>query len=756
MSIKKITNENGPTLTYSTISGLKIIEKDGKFFKDNDRTGELKPFEDWQLTPIKRADDLAQRLSIKDIVGLMLFTAHLAIPSVGDRGQLYDGKAFEQSTHKPSDLSDTQIDYVKNLRIRHTLLTQVSSPADAATWNNNMQLLAEESPWAIPVVNSTDPRHGYNSNAEFNEGSGGKISQWPEPIGISATFDPAVAKKFGEVASTEDRALGISMYLGPQVDLDTEPRWMRFNGTFGESAHLSADIASALVEGLQDSDHTGQWGANSVSAMSKHWPGGGAIEGGRDAHFEYGKYSVYPGHNQSYQTKPFEAIIDPKTPSVQRTAGIMPYYSISYNFDPAHENVGNAYDHYLITDLLRGHFGYDEVVATDWCITANEPTDVLDILSGDQCWGVEDGYTVAQRHARLIMAGVDQFGGNRDPKPVLEAFDIISKLMGKPWAEQRFRLSAKRILKNIFQLGLFEDAYTDPEAAEKVAGAPEYVEAGLDAQSKSAVLLKNADHVLPLQKTTKVYIPKRHYPEQVGWYLAKIPAHDDYSLNLKAIDGQFELVDTPEQADVALLRIKSPERAFIKYNGYDPTLAKEPGDNGFLPISLQYRPYTAKMARKVSIAGDPRPGRTLNRSYQGKTTDTLNAADLELVEKTRQEMGTKPIIVSIDTTNPFVLAEIEPLADVIMLDFGISHHLLYELLTGAKEPSGLLPFQMPKDMDTVELQGEDTPFDMTPYTDNQGHTYDYGFGMNFDGPIHDWRTAKYLKDTNFNQLEAEK
>lgn len=754
MTIKKIQNENGPTLTCSTDSGLDILKVDGHFFKDNDRTGQLKPFEDWRLSPVKRAEDLSQRLSIKDIAGLMLFSAHLAIPSVGARGQLYDGKPFEKSGHKPSDLTDTQIDYVKHRGIRHTLLTQVSSPADAATWNNNIQELAEKGMWSIPVVNSTDPRHGYNSDTEFNEGSGGKISQWPEQTGIGATFDPAVAKKFGEVASTEDRALGISMYLGPQVDLATEPRWMRFNGTFGESAHLSSDLASALVEGLQDSNHTGKWGHNSVSAMSKHWPGGGAIEGGRDAHFEYGKYSVYPGNNQSYQLKTFESIIDSKKPSVQRTAGIMPYYSISYNFAKGHDNVGNAYDHYLITDLLRNHYGYDEVVSTDWCITENEPTNPLDILSGDQCWGVEDGYTVAERHARLIMAGIDQFGGNKDPKPILEAFDIISNLMGEPWAEARFRQSAKRILKNVFQLGLFEDAYTDPKKAEEIVGSPENVKIGLEAQAKSVIMLKNAGAVLPIQKDTKVYIPKRHYPQQVGWYLEKLSAHDDYSLNLAATKGHFKFVDDPDEADVALVRIKSPERAFVKYNGYDPELAKKPDDNGFLPISLQYKPYTAKMARKVSIAGDSRKGRTLNRSYQGKTTDTLNAKDLELVEDTRKEMGTKPVIVSIDTANPFVLAEIEPLADVIMLDFGVSHRLLYELMTGEREPSGLLPFQMPKDMDTVETQDEDTPFDMTPYTDSEGHTYDFGFGMNFEGQIHDWRTETYVKDTEFNQVPA--
>ncbi len=122
-----------------------------------------------------------------------------------------------------------------------------------------------------------------------------------EEIGLAATFDPDIVKRFGEIASKEYRALGIATALSPQIDMATDPRWGRFNGTFGEDPKLATDMARAYCDGFQTTrnglDGTAGWGADSVNAMVKHWPGGGSGEGGRDAHFNFGKYAVYPGGN---------------------------------------------------------------------------------------------------------------------------------------------------------------------------------------------------------------------------------------------------------------------------------------------------------------------------------------------------------------------------------------------------------------------------------------------------------------------------
>ncbi len=153
---------------------------------------------------------------------------------------------------------------------------------------------------AFPSITAVIPENdaGSSQTAEYKDGSAGDISLWPSSMGLAATFDPAIVKEFGEVASTEYRALGITTALSPQIDLATEPRWNRVSGTFGENSTMAADMARAYVDGFQTSDgsETG-WGMNSVNAMVKHWPSGGPEEGGRDGHYGYGKYAVYPGGN---------------------------------------------------------------------------------------------------------------------------------------------------------------------------------------------------------------------------------------------------------------------------------------------------------------------------------------------------------------------------------------------------------------------------------------------------------------------------
>ena len=744
MSLKKVKNTNGPELVYSDKSGIKIIEKDGLYFKNHSKTGVLQPYEDWRLSADKRAEDLANKMNIKEIAGLMLFTSHLAIPSIGVRAQTYNGKKYEESQANAWDLTDIQKTYFQESYIKHSLVTSVESPEVAAKWNNNIQEISESQSWGIPVVHASDPRHSVNADTEFNEGSGGKISQWPEQLGLAATFDPKEAKKFGEIASREYRAMGLTLTLTPQADLGTEPRWMRLIGSFGEHTELCTDMVKAYIDGFQTTSSTNGWGIESVNTMVKHWPGGGACESGRDAHFGYGKYAVYPGENFKEHQKPFINGAFKLEDGTEKASSVMPYYTISYNQDKKYnENVGNSYSKYMITDLLRNECNYDEVICTDWCITGDEPKNILELLSGDQCWGVEEGYTVAERHYKLLLAGVDQFGGNKDPKPVLEAYELMKKDYGEDWAEARFRKSAMRILRNMFRIGIFENPYTDVETASKVVGNDKYMEAGLETQKKSIVMLKNND-VLPLSKKTKVYIPKRLFPEQMGWYLEKIPSFEGYNMNMNEISKVFEIVEKPEEADVAIVRIKSPEKAFNRYNGYDIEEANK-GENGYLPISLQYRLYTAKYAREKSIAGDPRSEKQLNRTYKNKTIDTLNESDLDLVLDTKKRMGDKPVIVIVSTSNPFVISEFEPVVDSILIEFGVTTSALLDIISGKFEPSGLLPIQMPIDMKTVELQKEDVAFDMEPYVDSCGNIYDFGFGLNFSGVISDWRNKKYTK-----------
>lgn len=118
---------------------------------------------------------------------------------------------------------------------------------------------------------------------------------------------------------------------------------------------------------------------------------------------------------------------------------------------------------------------------------------------------------------------------------------------------------------------------------------------------------------------------------------------------------------------------------------------------------------------------------------------------MELVQDTRARMGSKPVIVSVNISNPMVMSEIEPFADAIFCTFDIQNQVVLELVRGKIEPSALLPFQMPADMLTVEAQAEDTPRDMKCYKDIDGNTYDFAFGLNWGGVINDSRVQKYKK-----------
>ena len=383
-------------LGYSLESGIDIIDEDGEpvdfavynlltdgpVFKDLNQNGSLDLYEDWRLSTEDRAADLAAQLiadkedGIHQIAGLMLYSAH-------------------QMSWVSSIPLQSQIEFLVNDDLRHVLIAgsaDANNPGNSkdeevnmglhARWNNNIQTIAEGLGFGIPANNSSDPRHGTSSvsTAEFYTANTG-VSAWPSSLGLAATFDPAITKEFGKIASLEYRAMGIATALSPQIDIATDPRWGRFNGTFGEDPLLASDMARAYVDGFQttydEDDNSTGWGMGSVNAMIKHWPGGGAGEGGRDAHYNYGKYAVYPGGNWKAHLIPFvDGSLSLKDGTGMASA-VMPYYTISYMQVPGSEpnsaddagaelNMANAYSDYMINGVLREAYEYEGVVCTDW------------------------------------------------------------------------------------------------------------------------------------------------------------------------------------------------------------------------------------------------------------------------------------------------------------------------------------------------------------------------------------------------------
>lgn len=738
-----LTQRHGPTLGFSEIG---IIYADGRAFKDHNRNGELDTYEDWRMSPAERAEDLVNQLPAEILSGLLTNGHTVNVPgysSMSVSGILYNGKPFQESGAEPWAVCDRLIKALNNFDTRQVLLAHSESPTTSARWNNEVQKLCEAAPFGIPSCNSTDPRNEIKATDEYNAGSGGICSQWPTPLGLAATFDPDVVHEFAQTVKQEYRAIGFGTALSPQADLATDPRWRRNPGTFGEDPQLVADLSKAYIDGFQTTENRklcieDGWGHESLNCMVKHWPAGGAGEGGRDAHISIGKYAVFPGGNlklgmDTFKKGAFE--LDGPTGSA---AAVMPYYTVSWDQDPCGENVGNSYNKYIIDSLLRKTYGFEGIVCTDWGIVPGYNMDPL--TTHGKCYGVED-MTIGERIFKILDAGVDQMGGSVFADQIMQAYEIWAGKYGEENARERWMASAKRILTGFFRIGIFENPYVDPANADKVLNDPELHAKGELAQRKSVVMVKNNAETLPMAEKAKVYVPLRKIP---GIYSMtgrqKKAPYIGYSVDTAEVAKRYTIVDTPEEADFALVAITEPEGG-IGYSKKDV----EKGGNGYLPISLQYSPYTAEYARETSIAGgDPAEGFT-NRSYKGKTLCVENSTDLDLVRDTKAAMGDKPVVVLLSTTRPMVM-EFEPWADAILVAFGVRSSAYLDIITGAFEPYGLLPMQFPIDMRTVEEQFEDTPHDMTPYLDACGNRYDFAFGMNWNGPIEDARTAKYRKN----------
>jgi beta-glucosidase len=732
--------DNGPEIV--TASAL-VIEVDGHLFKNSSRGGVLLPYEDWRLDADARARDLASRLSVEQLAGLMLYSRHQNVPTPPDGpfGGTYGGRPFGEAGVEAWTLSDQQRTMLGTDHIRHVLLMRVADAETAARWNNELQAYAEALPFGVPVNTSSDPRNGAaEASAEFKSAAD-DISRWPEGLGMAALFDPDACQNYAEIISREYRALGVTTSLSPQADLGTDPRWMRLEDTWGPHAGLVTAYTRAYCDGMQTTPGApgapGGWGRDSVATMVKHWPGGGTGEGGRDAHYAFGKFAVYPGDNRAEHLRPFiKGAFSLAGPTLS-SAAIMPYYTVSSDYGQPSDAAprGNAYNEYLIKDLLRGDHGYDGVICTDWGITG-DPLPVVDAF-GPRSFGVE-AFTEAERHRIAIDNGVDQFGGNSAVAPVLDAYAQLVARDGEDAARARLEASGVRLLRTSFRCGLFENPYLDPAASAATVGAASFVEAGYAAQLGSIVLLKGPDAVVQ-RHGRKVFVPRRHVDERKSFFRTVEPARTFDPLVESNIAGRYERADAAADADFAVVFVESPLS-----DGYSSAELDACG-NGYVPISLQWRPYVADAARQPSLAGGDFREASDDRSYRGKTGRAANESDLDAVLAARAAMGDRPVVVVLRLHNPAVLAELERHADVLLVDLGVSQAAIWDVIAGAYESSGLLPLPLPASMDAVEAHAEDLGFDCSVYSDAVGHAYDFGYGLDYSGVIADERTARFRR-----------
>jgi beta-glucosidase len=477
-------------------------------FRDLNKNDRLDPYEDPRLPIEERTADLLSQMTLEEKAGMMFHTMI---------GMNMDGSLVEEfNPFNPARTSEM----VAERLINHFNVYQVAPPKQMAEWHNRLQKLAERTRLGIPVTISSDPCHAFNKNPATGFG-GGAYSQWPEPIGLAATRDAALVQEFGDIARQEYTAVGIRTALHPMADLATEPRWARINGTFGEDAELTSQMVFAYIKGFQGES----LGPQSVACMTKHFPGGGPQKDGEDPHFSYGKDQVYPGNNFDYHLIPFDAAFK------AGTAMIMPYYGRPLGLPV--EEVGFGFNKDVITGYLRGKYGFDGVVCTDWLLIHPVIANGQVIMEA-KCWGVED-LSPEERVKKAIDAGVDQFGGEACPEI------IVALVKSGQVSEGRIDESIRRLLKDKFRLGLFDNPYLNPDIAEQVVGNAEFCKAGEIAQRKSIVLLKNAEtsqgKVLPLQGKPRIFVE---------------------GIEPDIASNYGEVVKSIDEAEMAIIRLNAP------------------------------------------------------------------------------------------------------------------------------------------------------------------------------------------------------
>ena len=330
--------------------------------------------------------------------------------------------------------------------LRKGQIGSILNEVDPVKINEYQRISVEESRLGIPLLVARDVIHGFHT-------------VFPIPLGLAATFDPALVEEGARVAALEATAQGVRWTFSPMLDIARDPRWGRIAEGSGEDTYLDARMAEAMVRGYQGR----QRDTTSMAACIKHFVGYGAAEGGRD----YNSTFLTERQLRNVYLPPFQAAVE---------AGALTLMT-SFNDNDGVPSTGNTF---VVKDILRGEWGFDGLVVTDW----NSMGEMI-----DHGFGV-DRKDVAQK---ALEAGVDMDMMTYGFLSHLE--DLVKSGAVK---ESAIDDAVRNILRVKVALGLFEQPYVDVEKGAAVQYAPEHLAAAQRTAEESAILLKN-DGALPLK-----------------------------------------------------------------------------------------------------------------------------------------------------------------------------------------------------------------------------------------------------------------
>ncbi|WHY03115.1 glycoside hydrolase family 3 N-terminal domain-containing protein [Neobacillus sp. DY30] len=691
-----------------------IIEVDGLKFKDLNNSGKLEPYKDWRLSPKERAENLVSLMNMDEKIGMMLINTRKMGLSQEDKSKTsHDGVLDEAIVEKGENIFAVAKIYgtthtIENMHLRHFIHRDNHSPAQMAEWINKMNEVAEGTRLGIPCLIASNSR---NENGESIFGMNdavGIFSTWPGTLGLAAAAmgdiknggDASLISEFAQIAHDEWDATGIRKGYMYMADTATDPRWQRTYGTFGEDPEFISDVIGRIIDGFQGKE----LGKHSIAMTTKHFPGGGARENGFDPHYAEGKWNLYPTPSslEKYHLPPFRAAVE------HGTSSIMPYYSIPSiskstvqefeGEDIPFEEVGFTFNHYFLQHILREKLGFKGYVNSDSGIT------------NKMAWGQETK-TEAERFAKAINAGTDLVADTNDIENLKIAIE-------KGWiSEKRINEANVRLLEEMFTLGLFDDrTYVSPEHATEVVSTPRHWEASYEAHKKSVTVLKNSNMTLPLSAeklgNKKVYVDVFHKDQELAATYTEQARKECKELET------FTLTENHEEADIAIMFVQPKSGSYFN------------ATPGLLELELT--------ENKTVKALD-------GSEYQETTLSGIE--HLKAVCDNIRNRGGK-VVISVNVTLPWILGNVEPLADALVAGYDTFFKPQFEVIAGGFQPVGVLPLTLPasEEVIAVDENGDcvspnDVPgYDKDKYMpeglsyaykDSDGNVYKLGHGLTY-------------------------
>jgi beta-glucosidase len=633
-------------------------------FKDLNKNDKLDAYEDWRLPVDLRIEGLIKGMTLPEKIGMLLINTLNA-----EAG----GKLSQRGVELIEDEKMTRFIF-RNVITNNPVPSSGGSfagvqitPFDAAQFMNTVQEVAEGTRLGIPLLFKSNARNhiDFDARAGINE-EPGAFSSWPKEGGLAATRDMDLIADFGKIMAQEWASIGLRGMYGYVGDLATEPRWYRVHETFSEDAELTANIISTLIRNLQGPALNHQ----SIALTIKHFPGGGPQEGGGDPHYAFGKNQIYPANKFDYHLLPFQAAINAGASS------IMAYYGIPVNQPYMPNTVGMTFSKGIVTNLLRKKMGFKGYVNSD--------TGII----GDRAWGLEDK-SIEEQILIALDAGTDVLSGFNDN------MQILNLVTSGKLAESRVDLSVKRLLKEQFELGLFENPYVDPNRAAYLVGNASFQRKADIAQRKSIVLLQNHT-ILPLPTAkpgdslrlfTMGINPKAF--SRANWVRTKVIA-GDYDIK------KFQAIPVINRnVDYAIISIQ-----VVNDSGPDFRFG------GAIPEELNFLAFS-DMAKSKSWKIKP---------------------SLSDIQKTMSTVGAEKTILAISFRQPYVIDEDSGLlnAGAILATFGVSDVALLDILSGKFKPAGKLPYALANKAKAVIDQHPDAP----GYA-KEDTLFPFGFGLTY-------------------------